>query len=219
MGLRLDFGPPGRPGFSEPQIQITRGRARAHTIESTIIRFSVSHVSTVHHGHVPHVLPWCWSGNGDYGLAGYTLPILLARDEACPGTTTQSVVVEIAHMGLAESSAAGLPETGEAFEQWCGRHGSGANGMGAVPAPADWKLKTRYTTLICGHEVRDRCISLGKTRLVNDRLPIWAWYASLCTKDGRSRLAWSQIYTAFCERQTAMPTPCAPLGVCMPAGR
>lgn len=45
---------------------------------------------------------------------------------------------------------------------------------------------------------------LGETRLVNDRLPIWAWYASLCTTDGLSRLALSQIYTALCARQTAM---------------
>ena len=73
-----------------------------------------------------------------------------ARDEACSGTAYAVVTVEIAHMGLAEWSTDGLlPETGEGLSQWCGRHGSGANGMQAVPAPADWKLKPRYTTLIC----------------------------------------------------------------------
>jgi hypothetical protein len=72
------------------------------------------------------------------------------RDEACSGTAWSVVTVEIAHMGLAEWSTDGLLlETGEGLPQWCGRHGSGANGMRAVPAPADWKLKTRYTTLIC----------------------------------------------------------------------
>ena len=72
-----------------------------------------------------------------------------ARDEACSGTACSVVTVEIARMGLAEWSTDGLLlETGEALSQWCGRHGSGANGMQAVPAPADWKLKTRYTTLI-----------------------------------------------------------------------
>ena len=73
-----------------------------------------------------------------------------ARDEACSGTACSVVTVEIARMGLAEWSTDGLRlETGEGLPQWCGRHGSGANGMRAVPAPADWKLKTRYTTLIC----------------------------------------------------------------------
>jgi hypothetical protein len=39
---------------------------------------------------------------------------------------------------------------------------------------------------------------------VNDRLPIWEWYASLCRADSHSRLAASQIYTALWKRQTAM---------------
>ena len=40
---------------------------------------------------------------------------------------------------------------------------------------------------------------------MNDRLPIWEWYASLCRADGHSRLAASQIYTALPVVQTARP--------------
>jgi hypothetical protein len=54
-------------------------------------------------------------------------------------------MVEIAHMGPAESIA-GLLETGEALRQWSGRHASGANGIRAVPAHAEWKL--RLATLL-----------------------------------------------------------------------
>lgn len=93
-------------------------------------------------------------------MAGDTVWILLARDEACSGSLSRlRLLIWVWRSG----PPLGLPETGEALEQWCGRRGSGANGMDAVPAPADWKLKTRYTTLIAllAGDGRDVAVAAG----------------------------------------------------------
>lgn len=60
-----------------------------------------------------------------------------SRDEAC------SFMVEIARMGPAEFVTAGLPDSGEGLQRWCGRHGGGANGTHAVPADLEIEYSLR----------------------------------------------------------------------------
>jgi hypothetical protein len=67
-------------------------------------------------------------------------------------------------------------------------------------------------------DLRSRSVyKSGETRLVYDRMPIWALYASLCKKDGRSRPSGEPNI----HSPPSLPRHhvCAPLGVCTAAGR